>query len=56
MIFCCFFRPFEKNYKFGCTFFLLFSRQNQVPQIIIGMGRVIYRGSAYRMKIAFEIF
>ena len=30
-----------------CDFFFLFSRQNQVPQIIIGMDGVIHHNKAF---------
>ena len=34
-----------------CYSFFLFSTQNQVPQIIVGMGRVIYHAEALSVVI-----
>ena len=37
---------------FGCVLvFSFFSTQNQIPQIIIGMGRVIYHFKAFSVII-----
>ena len=36
----------RRNFVFGC-FSFFFSKQNQVPQILIGMGRVVYDIKAF---------
>ena len=40
-----------RNFVFGCVLVFLFSAHNQVPEIIIGLGRVIYHIEALSVVI-----
>ena len=39
-----------RNFVFGCVLVFLFSTQNQLPQIIIEMGRVICHIEAFSVQ------